>query len=61
MNQRKFDKLAEIALPYALQSERQKKHVSLILVRNKVVAIGTNQLKSHPQAKKLGYRYDEVH
>ena len=61
MNQRKFNKLVEIARPYALQSTRQKKHVSLILVRNTVVAIGTNQLKSHPQAKKIGYRYDEVH
>jgi hypothetical protein len=61
MNERKFKKLAKIALPYALNSDRTKRHVSLILVRNKVISIGTNQLKSHPQAKKIGYRYDEVH
>jgi deoxycytidylate deaminase len=61
MNQRKFDKLAEMALPYALGSSRKKKHVSLILVRNNIISVGTNQLKSHPRAKKIGYRYDEVH
>ena len=61
MNQRKFDKLSEMALPYALDSSRKKKHVSLILVRNNIISVGTNQLKSHPKAKKIGYRYDEVH
>tara|TARA_R110000796_G_scaffold185213_1_gene301772 strand:+ start:217 stop:585 length:369 start_codon:yes stop_codon:yes gene_type:complete len=61
MNERKFTKLSRIALPYALGSTRTKRHVSLILVRNTIIAIGTNQLKSHPKAKKIGYRYDEVH
>ena len=61
MNERKFKRLSKIALPYALNNDRAKRHVSLILVRNKVISIGTNQLKSHPKAKKIGYRYDEVH
>jgi len=61
MNKNKFNKLKEIALPHALNSTRTKKHVSLIIVRNTIIAIGTNQLKSHPKAKIIGYRYDEVH
>ena len=41
--------------------ERQKKHVSLIFHKNKLVSIGTNQFKTHPLARKYGYVIDCVH
>ena len=61
MKKQKFEKLAEIAKPFAIRNPRPKKHVSLILVRNNIISVGTNEQRSHPTAKKLGYRYDEVH
>jgi pyrimidine deaminase RibD-like protein len=37
-------------------------HYSVILHRNKIVAIGEeNRKKTHPQAKKLGYKYPTIH
>lgn len=61
MHSSKFKKMHHIAKEVALENERQKKHVSLILVRNRIISIGTNHHKSHPMAKRIGYRYDEVH
>jgi hypothetical protein len=61
MMQLRVGKFTEVALNHALEIERRKKHVSL-LVRNGVVeSVGINQFKTHPLAKKYGYRYDEVH
>jgi hypothetical protein len=57
----KVDKFIDVALPIALENERQKKHVSLITRKGVVESIGINQFKTHPLAKKYGYRYDEVH
>lgn len=51
----------DVALPISLGIERPKKHVSVILRKNEIVSIGTNNFRTHPQAKKLGYRFDEVH
>ena len=61
MSPDKFEKLVEVALPIATQLVRPKKHVSLILRKKKIVSIGTNDIRTHPQAKKLGYRFAEVH
>ena len=48
-------------LPICLEMERQKKHVSLIFHKNKLVSIGINQFKTHPLARKYGYVIDCVH
>lgn len=51
----------KIAYPICLSIPRQKRHVSLIFYKKQLISIGTNSFKTHPQAKKLGYRYDEMH
>ena len=61
MSPDKFEKLVEVALPIATGLVRPKKHVSLILRKKKIVSIGTNDNRTHPKAKKLGYRFGEVH
>lgn len=33
----------------------------MIIHKNNIVAVGINQFKTHPKAKEIGYRYDEVH
>lgn len=61
MNQTKLLKLVDVALPVSLEVSRRKKHVSIILRKNEIVSMGTNTLRTHPKAKELGYRFDEVH
>lgn len=56
-----FKKMIEIALPVTLEISRPKKHTSLIIRRGKIVSVGTNKFRTHPLAKKYGYRFDEVH
>lgn len=50
-----------IAYPICLAVPRQKKHVSLIFYKKQLISIGTNSFKTHPKAKEIGYRYDEMH
>jgi len=50
-----------IAKPISMAMERQKKHISIILYKKEIVAIGQNEYKTHPQSVKLGYRYPEMH
>ena len=57
----KIDKLYKYAVPCVDLISRPKKHVSLILRKNQVVSVGTNDNRTHPLAKKYGYRNDEVH
>ena len=52
---------ADVAVPLALEVPRTFKHVSLILRRGNIVSVGTNNHRTHPLAKKYGYRFDEVH
>ena len=59
--QLRVNKFTEMALPVALDIDRQKKHVSFIVRKGVVESVGVNQYKTHPLAKKYGYRYDEVH
>ena len=61
MNPLKIQKLTNIALPVSLEIPRPKKHVSIIVRKNEIVSIGTNNFKTHPMAKKYGYWFDEVH
>lgn len=44
-----------------LQMDRRKKHCSVIIRKGRVISVGTNQLKTHPMAKKYGYLFDEMH
>jgi len=57
----KIEKYTEAAMEVALEIERRKKHVSLVVRNGVVESVGVNQFKTHPLAKKYGYRYDEVH
>jgi len=49
------------AYPLCMEIPRQKKHVSLIFHKNRLVSIGRNCFKTHPKAKEIGYAYEEMH
>ena len=57
----KMEKLQNVAIPVSLDIPRPKKHVSIIVRKNEIVSVGTNNFRTHPTAKKYGYRFDEVH
>jgi hypothetical protein len=57
----KILKLIEATMPMCLNIPRAKKHVSLILHKNRILATGTNNFKGHPIASSLGYRFAEQH
>jgi len=61
MTPTRLNKVIDVALPVALANDRTKKHVSVIVRKNEIVSVGVNQMKTHPRAKQIGYRYDEVH
>ena len=61
LTKRKMLKLIETAKPVCMNIPRQKRHCSLIVCKNEILSIGTNHFKTHPKAKRLGYRYDEMH
>lgn len=50
-----------IAKPLSMAMERQKKHISLILYKRKIVAVGQNIFKTHPDSFRLGYRTADMH
>jgi hypothetical protein len=56
-----FNNILRDAKPICLGLQRQKKHVSLIYHKNKLVSIGTNVFKTHPLANKYGYIIGCVH
>lgn len=33
----------------------------MIFHKKQLISIGTNSFKTHPEAKKIGYRYEEMH
>ena len=58
----RIQKFVDIGKEHCLEIERSKKHCSLIIHKNKIVSVGVNGIgKTHPRAKQIGYRYDEVH
>ena len=61
MNNKTITKVYDTALPVSLEITRPKKHVSVIVRKNEIVSVGTNNLRTHPIAKKYVYRFDEVH
>ncbi len=56
-----MENVLKIAYPICLAIPRQKKHVSLIFHKKNLISVGTNSFKTHPQAKKIGYRFEEMH
>jgi hypothetical protein len=56
-----FKEIESLAYPLCLEIPRQKKHVSLVIVKNRIISIGRNYFKTHPKAHKLGYLYNEMH
>lgn len=50
-----------LAYPICLSIPRQKKHASLIFHKKQLISFGTNSFKTHPKAKEIGYRYEEMH
>jgi len=56
-----MENILKMAYPICLKIPRQKKHVSLILHKKQIISIGTNSFKTHPEAKKIGYRFEEMH
>ena len=54
-------KYLPIAKPLSMAMERQKKHISLIIYKRKIVAVGQNIFKTHPDTFRLGYRSADMH
>ena len=61
MTQEIIETCLEEAYPLCLELPRQKKHVSFVFYKNRVVARGRNFFKTHPKAKEIGYPFDEMH
>lgn len=57
----KHRKLVDFAHARCLEIPRRKKHCSIILHKNKILAVGVNRFKTHPLAVKYGYQFGEVH
>ena len=55
------DRWIEIARKISMNILRDKAHISLILRKNELLSIGTNEWKTHPQTIKLGYKYPWLH
>ena len=56
-----LDSFLNIAYPICLDIPRQKKHVSIIVHKHKIVSVGVNRFKTHPKAKEIGYPFEEMH
>lgn len=52
----------EIARKYIKKCEGKCQHVSLLLIRNKILSVGVNNyIKTHPFAHHNNYRYSHIH
>lgn len=63
MTEKTIKKLIEMTRDEAFVKviDRQFIHCSIIMRRSKVIAVGFNERRTHPLAKKYGYRDDFVH
>ena len=61
MNAKQIQRLLRLAYPLCLDIPRPKKHISIILHKGRIEAIGSNVLKTHPEAVKHGYLFGEMH
>lgn len=53
--------LYALAKEVCLGIDRPKRHCSIVMRKGRVLAVGTNRIKTHPLAKKYGYLFDEMH
>jgi hypothetical protein len=53
--------IVEDFYPLCLDINRQKKHISLVLHKKKIVAMGCNHFKTHPKTVEYGYMFEEMH
>ena len=56
-----IENFVPIAKPLSMAMERQKKHISLVIYKRKIVAVGQNIFKTHPDTIRLGYRPADMH
>jgi hypothetical protein len=56
-----MEQFVPIAKPLSMAMERQKKHISLVIYKRKIIAVGQNIFKTHPDTFRLGYRCNEMH
>lgn len=56
-----IENFVPIAKPLSMAMERQKKHISLVIHKRKIIAVGQNIFKTHPDSVRLGYKYAEMH
>jgi hypothetical protein len=56
-----IDLYLPIAKPLSMAMERQKKHISLIIYKRKIISVGQNIFKTHPDTLRLGYRTADMH
>jgi deoxycytidylate deaminase len=55
-------KLIEIVRSLKSVPNARNRHFSFILLRNRILSVGWNDgHKTHPKAKELGYRFDNIH
>ena len=50
-----------LAKQISLTVQRDRVHVSLIVRKNKLIAVGTNNWKTHPKTVELGYMLPYLH
>jgi len=50
-----------LAKQISLTVQRDRVHVSLVVRKNKLIAVGTNNWKTHPKTVELGYMLPYLH
>jgi hypothetical protein len=56
-----FEKWIDRARIISTEIDRDFRHISLVFDGPRLISIGTNQWKTHPRPKELGYLFDEPH
>ena len=56
-----MERWTDIAKHIASTIDRDKAHVSLIVRKNQLLAVGTNNWKTHPKTMQMGYMYPYMH
>jgi hypothetical protein len=51
----------ELAKHIASTVDRDRAHISLIVRKNRLLAVGTNNWKTHPKTAEYGYMYPYLH
>lgn len=61
MTKTTLESYLKFAYPLCLSIERQKKHVSIVVHKNRIISVGMNHFKTHPKSFELGYQFNEMH